>query len=82
MQIMFNIIVCIAGFFGGWILNAIWKAVNDLQSTDTRLSEKISSIEVHLAGQYMTREEMMQNYAIIMSKLDKIDNKLDKKADK
>lgn len=82
MQIIFNVLICIAGFMGGWILNAIWKAVNDLQVSDTKLSDKVSSIEVHLAGQYMTREEMQQTYGAIFAKLDRIENKLDGKADK
>lgn len=82
MQILFNVLVCIAGFFGGWILNAIWKAVNDLQITDSKLSDKISGIEVHLAGQYMTREEMLRTCNAIFAKLDRIEDKLDGKADK
>jgi len=67
MQIIFNVLVCIAGFFGGWILNAIWKAVNDLQVTDAKLSDKVSGIEVHLAGQYMTREEMLDRLKQLMN---------------
>lgn len=82
MQIVFNVLVCIAGFFGGWILNAIWKAVNDLQVTDTKLADKVSGIEIHLAGQYMKRDEMLQTCNAIFSKLDRIEDKLDGKADK
>ncbi len=86
MQILFNIAICVAGFFGGWILNAIWKAVNALQETDTKLSEKVSSIEVHLAGQYMKRDEMLQMCETLRETMDKgftrIFDKLDAKADK
>jgi diaminopimelate decarboxylase len=82
MQIIFNVLVMIAGFFGGWILNAIWKAVNDLQVTDSKMSDKISGIEVHLAGQYMRRDEVERMVDAIFTKLDRIENKLDAKADK
>jgi hypothetical protein len=82
MQVIFNVLVMIAGFFGGWILNAIWKAVNDLQVTDSKMSDKISGIEVHLAGQYMRRDEVERMVDAIFIKLDRIENKLDAKADK
>jgi hypothetical protein len=86
MQTIFDILICIAGFFGGWILNAIWKAVQDLQTTDTKLSEKVSGIEVHLAGQYMKREEMLTMCDSLRETMDKgftrIFDKLDGKKDK
>ena len=42
----------LAGFSAriGFLLNAVWQAVKDLQTTDKVLAEKVSSIEVLVAG--------------------------------
>jgi hypothetical protein len=82
MQILFNIIVGIAAFFGGWILNTIWKSIQDLQQTDHKIAEEVADMRVLVAGQYMTRSEMNEMSKAIFEKLDKIYDKLDGKADK
>ena len=38
-QVLFNIATLVAGFFGGFIVNAIWTAVKDLR-VDLRVIEK------------------------------------------
>lgn len=81
-QILFNIVLTIAAGLGGWILNNIWKAVTDLQAADTKLTEKVSGIEVLVAGQYIKRDETQRLFDAVFAKLDRIENKLDGKADK
>jgi len=46
VQTVLNIMLCIAGFLGGWVLNTLWKTVIDLQKADTSLAEKVASIEI------------------------------------
>lgn len=73
------------GGFGaliGFLLNAVWQAVKDLQKSDKDIAEKVSSIEVLVAGQYVHRSEFERLSDALFAKLDKIDNKLDGKADK
>ena len=82
MQILFNIMVGIAAFFGGWILNTIWKAIENLQQTDNAIANEVADIRVLVAGQYMTRAEMTAICGTIFEKLDKIYDKIDGKADK
>jgi hypothetical protein len=82
MQILFNIIVGIAGALGSWILNAMWTAIKDLQKTDNCIVNEVSDIKVLIAGQYMTRPEMTMICKEMNEKLDKIYDKLDGKADK
>ena len=73
-----------AGFGGliGFLLNAVWQAVKDLQKTDKELTAKISEIEVLVAGAYVKRDDLDKLSLALFAKLDKIENKLDEKVDK
>jgi hypothetical protein len=82
VQTVLNIALSIAAFLGGWVLNTIWRAVNDLQRSDKELAEKVSSIEVLVAGQYVKRDDFDRNCERLFNKLDEINNKLDRKVDK
>lgn len=81
-QTLFNVAVSTAGFALGWILNVVWSAVKDLQDDDTKLADKINSIEVIVVGQYVKRDEFDRKMDALFSKLDRIENKIDSKADK
>lgn len=74
----------LAGFSAliGFLLNAVWQAVKDLQSADKVLAEKVGNIEVLVAGDYVKKDEFTQSINALFAKLDKIEDKLDKKADK
>ena len=81
-QTLFNIAVTVTGFLGGWWLKVLWDAVKDLQTADKVLVEKVSSIEILVAGNYMSKQDFDKIAAAIFAKLDKIDDKLDRKVDK
>jgi len=81
-QTLFNIAVTVIGFLGGWWLKVLWDAVKDLQTADKVLVEKVSSIEVLVAGNYMSKQDFDKIAAAIFAKLDKIEDKLDRKVDK
>lgn len=74
----------LAGFGGliGFLLNAVWQAVKDLQKADTELTKKVSEIEVLVAGAYVKKEEFSTAVTALFTKLDRIEDKIDKKADK
>ena len=82
MQILFNIFVGVIGALGGWILNTIWGEIKCMQETDDVLADKVAKIEVLVAGQYCKRDEMERLSVAIFAKLDRIEDKLDGKADK
>ena len=81
-QMLFNISVSVVGFLGGWWLKVLWDAVKDLQSADKELAQKVGEIEVLVAGSYMTKHDFDKIAAAIFAKLDKIEDKLDRKVDK
>lgn len=66
----------------GWILKTVWDAVKDLQKADDELIDKVNRIEVLVAGEYVKREDFRSDMDRLFDKLDKIDKKLDSKADK
>jgi len=66
----------------GFLLNAVWQAVKDLQRADNELTKRVSEIEVLVAGNYVTRQEFDRVVERLFAKLDSIDRKLDSKVDK
>lgn len=74
----------LAGFGAliGFLLKAVWQAVKDLQSADTKLAAKVADIEILVAGDYLRRDDFAHTVEALFKKLDKIEDKLDKKADK
>ena len=66
----------------GFLLHAVWQSVKDLQAADKVLADKVGSIEVLVAGAYVKREEFDRVVQRLFEKLDHIENKIDRKADK
>lgn len=63
-------------------MRIMWASLADLRSADSRLTEKVQSIEVLVAGNYVRREDLDKMTDALFKKLDRIENKVDGKADK
>jgi hypothetical protein len=70
-QVLFNIAVAIAGFFGGWTLNRIYIAIDRLDG-DVR----------NMPHNYISKDDYKADIRDIREMLGKIFDKLDNKADK
>jgi hypothetical protein len=70
-QVLFNIAVAIAGFFGGWVLNNIHRSIDRLD-TDVRA----------MPHTYVSREDYKDDIRDVRDMLTKIFDKLDHKQDK
>lgn len=81
-QTLFNYALALCGTLGGWWLKVMWDAVQDLQTADKILVDKVSTIEILIAGNYMSKIDFDKIASAIFAKLDKIEDKIDKKADK
>jgi|TARA_R110000803_G_scaffold40942_5_gene88235 hypothetical protein len=81
-QMMINWLLGGFGTLIGFLLHVIWQAVKDLQSSDKDMTKKIASIEILVAGSYMTRSELTEIMKTVFTKLDRIECKLDKKVDR
>ena len=81
-QQFFNVAFAIIGALGGWWMRVMWQSLKELQQQDSKLADKVGNIEVLVAGQYVTRDDMNRDIAVIFAKLDHIEDKMNKKADK
>lgn len=70
-QILFNIIIGLAGVFGGWILNNISRSIE-------RLDKDVRAMPLT----YVTRADYRADIEEIKTMLNRISDKLDGKADK
>lgn len=66
----------------GFLLNTLWQAIKDLQSADKTLAEKVSGIEVVVAGNYVKKEEFDRTINRMFEKLDHISMAVSNKADR
>lgn len=86
---MIDILVWIAGFlmtslFGliAWVLKMIFGTVKKQRDDHDTLSKSLSDHKLHAAETFVHKNDLRDFVDRVMVKLDKIDDKLDKKADK
>lgn len=82
LQVLFNAGVAIGGVIGGWMLNTLTRSLRDLYAADQQLLARIHAVETLIAGKYPTRDEFEVKIDALFKKLDRIEEKLDGKADK
>jgi len=66
----------------GWGLKVIWDSLRQLQETDKELADKVSQIEVLVAGRYVTREEFTSVVNRLFQRLDLVLEALSHKEDR
>jgi len=81
-QLLINWVVGALGVLFGGVLKALWDAVRDLQEEDRKIAERVQSIDLLVAGKYVTREELERITNMMFKKLDYISDKLDSKLDR
>ena len=81
-QTTINIALSLIAFFGGWVLNSLKDSIKSLQKSDTVLAEKVQGIELLVAGSYVKKDDLDKLSDVLFDKLDRIENKLDRKVDK
>lgn len=67
---------------GGWVMRVIWDNLKDLRTQDLALAEKVSRIEVLVAGEYVKKDELERAVQRLFDKLEHIEMKIDRKVDK
>ena len=81
-QTFINIAIGLVGTLGGWVLNSLKGSIEALQSADSSLAAKVQEIEVLVAGHYVKRDDLDKLSHALFTKLDRIEVKIDGKADK
>lgn len=65
-----------------FILRVLWEGLRDLQRADVDLAAKVADIQLLVAGNYVKKDELDGIIKALFAKLDKIEDKLDKKVDR
>lgn len=81
-QTLINAIIGGLGAAGAFILRVIWEGLRELQKADVDLIAKINRIQLLVAGNYVKKDEVDAIVKALFTKLDKIEDKLDKKVDR
>jgi hypothetical protein len=74
-QYLFEAAATFIGVIMGVILKTLWTANRDLTT-------KVQAIELLVAGQYVNKLEFREFSEVLMRKLDRIEERVEKKADK
>ncbi len=77
-QAIINWIIGLGGTVIGIFIKSMLDSIKDLQRSDKEMADRVGSIEVLVAGTYVKRDELRE----LMRKLEQIDAKLDRKANK
>jgi len=88
-QAAFNLAIAVAAASMGWMLRVVYDAITELRGADLRIHdehdtihERISRITEGLPSTYMRRDDFVAFAGRIEDTLERIENKLDRKADK
>lgn len=81
-QTLFNIALAIISGLFGMVIQGLRDSMRSLQKADGELADKVQAIEVLVAGTYVKRDDMDKLGSALFAKLDKIESKIDQKADK
>jgi hypothetical protein len=81
-QTLFNIIIAICSFLAGGIMKVMWDSLQDLRRADKELADKVASIEILVAGQYVKVDRFEAIIKALFDKLDKIHEILGQKQDR
>ena len=71
-----DILLSIAAFALGWMLKVVWGAVQYLQAEDKEIIDRLARVELFVAQKYVTKDDMDKQISLLMTKLDRIENKI------
>lgn len=81
-QTLYNTAIGFIMLLSGWFIRVMWDTMTRLQADDRELSDKVSKIEVLVAGEYVRKDDFDRTIERLFDKLDHIEMKIDSKADK
>jgi hypothetical protein len=81
-QLIFNIAVALAGALGLFFLKRVFKMFDDHNTRQNELSKEVKDLAIKLPSDYVHKNDFNHAVDAIFQKLDRIESKIDKKADK
>ena len=82
LQEGFNALMGVGLVVFGWMLRGIGEAIRDLRNEDKGLAEKVSNLSTHMATEYVHKDDLRELSAGLFLRLDRIEEKINRKADK
>jgi hypothetical protein len=76
-QSVINVMISAIMMLMGGIIKAIWDGVKELQKENKAITDKVSGVELLVAGDYARKDYVEGKVDAIFTKLDKMDDKLD-----
>lgn len=67
---------------GGWVLNSLRDSQKRRDDFEQEISDRVQAMQLLIAGDYVKKDEFRALSDAIFRKLDKIEDKIDGKADK
>ena len=81
-QELYNTAIGLILFLIGWAMRILWDTLKELKDADRDLAEKVGRMEVLVAGEYVKKTDFDTIMLRLFEKLDHIESKIDRKADK
>lgn len=81
-QVLFNVVVCVAGFFGGWTLNRIYSAIDRLDGDVRNMPMTYVTKDDWKDAMKEMKDEMRNGFDKIDTSLGSIYKRLERKEDK
>jgi hypothetical protein len=81
-QVLFNSAFAIILLLLGWGMRALYDSIGSLRNTDADIHSKVNELAVALPTEYVHKNDFREMTKELFSKLDRIETKLDSKADK
>lgn len=81
-QTIVNVAITAFGAMIGYIITGIRTSIKELEEADKKQVDRVNRLEVDVASAYVRKQDFDKFEAILFTKLDRIENKIDSKADK
>lgn len=75
-QSIINWILAALGAAIGFVIRAIWQAIRELQNSERRMTDRLHSVQVLVAGEYVKQDEFLRHSEAMFKKLDRIENRV------
>lgn len=79
---LFNIAVAIAGFVISLLVRALFARMTAMEQADNRMAEQIAKLREELPERFVRRDDYRESLDAIFNTLRRIEDKVDRKADK
>ena len=81
-QILINATIGAVMALFGFFMRAAWQSIKDLQAESRAVVADLNEVKVLVVGNYVTKADLDRKMDAMFEKLDRIEAKLDRKADK